>query len=250
MLMSWQPCSWGQRKSSGRNIGTWERELCAYVISVHWSCGFWLGRGMWRVYTLSAVAIHCFVWILIFYNPSFKAFAVLSQAPACDRKLNTRLLYPFLCWWICFSCVHVLTIVNSAVNIEVHMSFWVMIFSGCMPRSGIVQVLCYIFSFLGNLHSVLHSDLCCSVAQSYPTFCNPMDCSMPGLPVPHHLLNFAQVHIHCISYAIQPSQSLMPSPPPALNRCQHQGLFQWVSCSHQVARVLELQLQWLQLQLI
>ena len=129
MLMGWQPCCWCQRKSSARNTGAWEREPCAYMISVPWSCGFWLGRGMWRVYTLSAVAIDCFVWILIIDNPSFKAFAVL----------DTHCLYLFLCWWTCFSCFHVLTIVNSTVNIEVHVSFWVMIFSGCMPRSGIVE---------------------------------------------------------------------------------------------------------------
>ena len=49
---------------------------------------------------------------------------------------------------------------------------------------------------------------CCSIAQLRPTLCNPMDCSMPGLSVPHHLLQFAQVHIHCISDGIHP---LMPS---------------------------------------
>ena len=52
---------------------------------------------------------------------------------------------------------------------------------------------------------------CCSVTQSYLTLCDPMDCSTPGLPVPHHLPKFAQVHVHCIGDAIQPSQPLMPS---------------------------------------
>ena len=55
---------------------------------------------------------------------------------------------------------------------------------------------------------------------------NSMDCSMPGLPVPHHLLAFAQVHVHCISDNIQPSHPLMPSSPSALSLSQHQGLFQ------------------------
>ena len=63
-------------------------------------------------------------------------------------------------------------------------------------------------------------------------FCNPMDYSMPGLSVPHHLLKFAQVHVHCISDAILSSHPLMLSSPSALNFSQHQGLFQWVSCSH------------------
>ena len=75
--------------------------------------------------------------------------------------------------------------------------------------------------------------VCCSVAQSGPTFCNPMDCSMPGFPVPHHLPEFAQVHVHCISDTVQPSHPLMPSYPSALALSQHQGLFQWVICSHQ-----------------
>ena len=54
--------------------------------------------------------------------------------------------------------------------------------------------------------------------------CDPTDCIMPGLPVPHHLLEFALVHVHCIGDAIQSSHSLMPSTPSALNLSQHQGL--------------------------
>ena len=56
--------------------------------------------------------------------------------------------------------------------------------------------------------------------------CDPMDFSMLGLPVPHHLQEFAQVHVHCISDAVQPSHLLTPSSPSALNLSQHQGLFQ------------------------
>ena len=71
-----------------------------------------------------------------------------------------------------------------------------------------------------------------------------MDCSMSGLCVPHHLLKFAMdIHVHCISDAIQPSHPLMPSDLSALNISQHQGLFQWVSCSHQMTKILEFQLQ-------
>ena len=85
--------------------------------------------------------------------------------------------------------------------------------------------------------------LCCSVAKSCQTLCNPMDCSMPGLPVPHHFLEFAQVHVHCISDAVQPSHPLTSPFPPTLNLSQHLGLFQWAGSSHQVAKVLELHLQ-------
>ena len=49
------------------------------------------------------------------------------------------------------------------------------------------------------------------IIQSFLTFCDPMECSTPGLPVPHHLLKFAQFHVHCIGDAIQPFHPLMPS---------------------------------------
>ena len=82
-----------------------------------------------------------------------------------------------------------------------------------------------------------------SVAQSCPTLCNPMNHSMPGLPVHHQLLESTQTHVHWVGDAIQPSHPLSFPSPPALNLSQHQGLFQWVSSSHQVAKVLEFQLQ-------
>ena len=83
--------------------------------------------------------------------------------------------------------------------------------------------------------------ICCSVIQLCPTLCNSVDCRTPVFPVLHHLLEFAQTHVHWVNDAIQPSLSL-PSPD-AFNLSQHQGLFQWVSSSHQVAKELELQLQ-------
>ena len=67
---------------------------------------------------------------------------------------------------------------------------------------------------------------CCSVAQSCPNLCSPMDCSTPGLPVLHHLLEFAQTHVHRVGDAIQPSHPLRSPSPPAFNLSQHQGLFQ------------------------
>ena len=81
-----------------------------------------------------------------------------------------------------------------------------------------------------------------SVAQSCLTLCDPMDCSMPGLPVHHQFLDFTQTNAHRVSDAIQPSHPLSSSSPPAFNLSQHQGLFQWVSSSHQVAKGLEFQL--------
>ena len=84
---------------------------------------------------------------------------------------------------------------------------------------------------------------CCSVAKSCPTLCDSMNCSMPGFPVLHYLLEFAQTHVHWIGDTIQPSHPLSAPFPPALDLSQHQGLFQWISSSHQVVKVLELQLQ-------
>ena len=92
---------------------------------------------------------------------------------------------------------------------------------------------------------------CCSVTQLCPTLCNPMNCSTPGFPVLHHLPELAQIHVHWVGDAIQPSRSLS-SPSPAFNPSQHQGskikdpsisLFQWVGSLYQVAKVLEFQLQ-------
>ena len=78
---------------------------------------------------------------------------------------------------------------------------------------------------------------------SHVQLCNPMDCSIPGFPVLHHLLEHAQTHIHWVSDAIQPSHPLSSPSPPAFNLSQHQGLFKWVSFSHQVAKGLKFQLQ-------
>ena len=85
-----------------------------------------------------------------------------------------------------------------------------------------------------------------SITQSCPTLCNPMDCSTPGFPVHHQLPELAQTHVHWVDDAMQPSQPLSSPSPPAFSLFQHQGkmtLFQWVNSSHQVAKVLELQLQ-------
>ena len=75
--------------------------------------------------------------------------------------------------------------------------------------------------------------------------CDPMDCSKPGLPAHHQLPVFTRTHVHCqwVSDAIQPSHPLSSPSPPALNLSQHQGLFKWVRSSHQVAKVLQFQLQ-------
>ena len=77
-----------------------------------------------------------------------------------------------------------------------------------------------------------------SVAQSCPTLCNSMDCSTPGFPVHHQLPELTQTHVHWVGDAIQPSHSLSSPSLSTFNLSQHQGLFKWVSSSHQVAEVL------------
>ena len=82
-----------------------------------------------------------------------------------------------------------------------------------------------------------------SVSQSCPTLCNPMRHSTPGLPVHHPLLEYTQTYIYWISDDIQPSHPLSSPSPPAFNLSKHQHLFKWVSSLHQVAKILEFQLQ-------
>ena len=84
--------------------------------------------------------------------------------------------------------------------------------------------------FRNGLPSVPIAPQFSSVTQSCPTLCDPIDCSTPGLPVHHHLLELAQTHVHRVSDAIQPSHPLS-SPSPAFNLSQHQGLFKWVFAS-------------------
>ena len=79
--------------------------------------------------------------------------------------------------------------------------------------------------------------------QSYLTLSDPMDCSRPGSPVLHYLPEFAQTHVHWVNDAVQLSYILSSPSPSALNFSQHQAIFQWMGSSHQVAKVLGLQLQ-------
>ena len=90
------------------------------------------------------------------------------------------------------------------------------------------------------------SKVCCFVvvhSLSHIPLCNAMGCSTSSFPVLHCLLEIAQTRIHWVSDAIQPSYPLLSPSPPDFNLSQHQGPYQWVSSLHQVAKVLELQLQ-------
>ena len=107
-----------------------------------------------------------------------------------------------------------------------------------------IPLLQIMFTLTAKLLNYQLSDIqFSSVAQSCPTLCDPMNCSTPGLPVHHKLPGFTQTHVYRVGDAIQPSHPLSSPSPPAPNPSQHQGLFQWINSSHEVAKVLELQLQ-------
>ena len=110
---------------------------------------------------------------------------------------------------------------------------------GLLHWRQILYQLSYGGSPIRSISSVQFS----SVAQSCLTLCDPMNCSTAGLPVHHQLAESTQTHVHRVGDAIQPSHPLSSPSPPAPNPSQHQGLFQWVDSSHEVAKVLELQHQ-------
>ena len=101
----------------------------------------------------------------------------------------------------------------------------------------------YFFHFKWNC-KLYNNNQFSSVTQSCPTLCDLMDGCKPAFPIHHQLPELAQTHVHWVGDAIQPSHPLSSPSPPSFNPSQHQGLFKWVSSSHQVARVLEFQLQY------
>ena len=105
-----------------------------------------------------------------------------------------------------------------------------------------VEMIIFRYTGLNEIHLKTYFQFS-SVSQSCPTLWDPMNCSMPGLPVHHHLPEFTQTHDHWVGDAIQPSYPLSSPSPPAPNPSQHQSLFQWVNSSHEVAKVLEFQPQ-------
>ena len=114
--------------------------------------------------------------------------------------------------------------------------------------STVFVLFVFVFQFIWIYHNLfirsVSNGYFSSVTQSCLTLCDTMNCSTPGLPVHRQLLEFTQTYLHWVGDAIQPSYPLSSPSPPALNLSQHQGLFKWVSSSHQVAKVLEFQLQY------
>ena len=137
-----------------------------------------------------------------------------------------------------FSCLKILKKIFSSFL------FW-----PCVPEKCVGRFSRYLYC-IPNLIPLSSGNTLCmssvqfsSVAWSCLTLCDPMNCSTPDLPVHHQLREFTQTHVHRVSDAIQSSHPLSSLSPPAPNPSQHQGLFQWVNSLHEVAKVLEFQLQ-------
>ena len=136
-----------------------------------------------------------------------------------------NIVFSFMCIFYIFCYIYLYFIFWFNVNDIFNFNFWFL---------SLVQ---------GNTINFLNTFQFSSVTQSFLPICNSMDCSTPSFPVHHQLLELAQTHVHWVSDAIQPSHPLSSTTPPAFKFSRHQGLFQGVSSLHQVARVLEFQLQ-------
>ena len=138
------------------------------------------------------------------------------------------------------------------VSVMLMSSIIILLFISPFMFVNICFVYIYILLFRGHMYLQLlyllvrfipFSQSDSSVTQSCLTLCDPMDFSMPGLPVHHQLPELTQTHVHWVGDVIQPSHPLLAHFPPVFNLSQRQGLFKWVSSSHQVAKGLEVQLQ-------
>ena len=143
----------------------------------------------------------------------------------CERPAKLQCLYVLSLFWFNFDFPVKLPGTQSEVMYNSILGTWVLL------------LLCD--CSLNNFKCPQFS----SVAQSCLTLCNPMNCIMPGLLVHHQLSEPTQTHIHWVGDAIQPSHPLLSPSPPTLNLSQHQDLFKRVSSLHQVAKVLEFQVQ-------
>ena len=138
-------------------------------------------------------------------------------------------------YWCCFHYFKKLWILCCLHKYESWFHF--MLFGKVEGRSLLCLIRFNLLLFCGKLSSVQFSRSSCR------TLCDPMNCRTPGLPFHHQIPEFTQTHVHRVGDAIQPSHPLSSPSPPAPNPSQHQSLLQWVNSSHEVAKVLEFELQ-------
>ena len=193
------------------------------------------------------------VFVKGIFSPARRKVRPPSAVLGCGRHnwkqvLTSKDSGPGLCCWMWVPMLcgwqHCVWLIVELQSWKVWVWFSVLITHRCVTLSKRSN------SFELHFHVCIYIYVCMrvpnqfsSVTQSCPTLCNPMDCSTPGLPVLHQLLELTQTHVHWVSDAIQLSHSLPFPSPPAFSLSQHQGLFQGVRSSHQVAKVLKLQLQ-------
>ena len=127
--------------------------------------------------------------------------------------------------------------VHGIATSQTRLSHWITILILIYWVSVLLSNLTLFFEYLS-----IRSDQIRSVAQSCPTLGDPMNCSMPGLPVHHQLPELTETRVHWVSDAIQPSHPLSFPSPLAPNPSQHQSLFQWINSLHEEAKVLEFQI--------
>ena len=136
--------------------------------------------------------------------------------------------YPFIPWWR-FGLFPNFGHWNYCFYEQLCRNIWLFTFHSLkyIPKSRISELFFVVLQLLSHVQ----------------LFCNPMDCNMPGFPVPQHLPDFVQTYVHWVGNVIQLSDPLSSSSFPELNLPQHQGLFQCVSSSQHMSKVLELQHQ-------
>ena len=125
--------------------------------------------------------------------------------------------------------ITIITSININIRYWSYYRYLKLKLKASLMRSNVSKSLLFLL-IKCNISSVQFS----SVVQSCLTFCDPMDCSTPGFAVHHQSLEPIQTHVHHVGDAIQPSHPLSSPSPPTFNLSQHQGLFKWVTSSHQV----------------
>ena len=174
-------------------------------------------------YTLNGITLNARFVTALFLSFGFLFLDYFSpQYHLC--KMCPTLCYIVACFLFCPSlyCMILLQYIHSIFGAQLS-CFW------CLAKA-VMGIIIHQFSSI-------------QVTQSCLTLCDPMDCSVPGLPVHYQLPEFMQTYVHWVGNAIQPSHPLSSPSPAVLNLSHHQGLFKWVSSSHQVAKVLEFQLE-------